>query len=167
MQRINRITFTCFLKIWGRNKIPLTEEAWIKYCLHYFTLYKIDISAKSDFQKELLLLKTLSQALKSFHQVIFKWGTQVRDFISGKTNKQTYIKIKNMTFYSNISYLARSTSSPSVKSIMLAMQYLKGTLYCNLPLSLPLHFPTFLNCADWLWSEHLRKEGRKLRQKTI
>lgn len=135
VQKINRITFIYFnrfWKIWGETKISFTEKSQIKYSLHYFALYRIDISVKSDFQKDLLLLKTLSQDLQNFHQFIFKWSVQARDFIVGKTNKS----IKKKMFCSNISYLASLTSSPSVKSIVLAMQYLKGTLHSILPLSL-------------------------------
>lgn len=107
-----------------KNKISFTDESWIKCCLHYFTLYRIDISGKSDFQKDLLLLKTLHQDLQNFHQIIYKGGTLARDFISDKPK----IYLKNKMFCSNISYLASSINSPSVKSIMLAMQYSKGTL---------------------------------------
>lgn len=55
-----------------------------------------------------------------------------------KQPKKKSIKDKNKKFCSKISDLVSTTSSPSLKLIMLAMQYSKGTLYCSLPLPLIL-----------------------------
>lgn len=114
---------------------------------------------KSDFQKELLLLKALNEYLPNFQLFVFTCGTQVRYFISGKKNKTTSVKIYVCMFCLDVSYLANGTSSPSVKSIMLTVQYLKGTLYCNLPLSpsLCMHFSS---CTNSIWPEHLRKTAK-------
>lgn len=73
--------------------------------------------------------------------------------------KTASVKIYVCMFCLDTSYLANGTSSPSVKSIMLTMQYLKGTLYCSLPLS-PSVCMYFSSCTNSIWPEHLRKTAK-------
>jgi len=78
-----------------------------------------------------------------------------------QTNKKTIYSEKKM-FCSNISYSASNTSSPSAELIMLAMQYLKGTLYCNLPP--PLLYTCTFPTAQTEFDKNI--QGRESRRET-
>lgn len=145
------------MKIWGESTICSTKESWIKLCLHYFTLHRTDITIKSDFQKELLLLNALNKYLQNFQ--LFVLTCVLRPDVLYQEKKKPTVKIYMCMFCLDISYLANGSSSPSVKSIMLTMQYLKGTLYCNSPLS-PSLLMYFSSCRNSIWPEHLRKTAK-------
>lgn len=67
-----------------KGKHNLFYKGILDRALFAFTLHRTDIMIKSDFQKELLLLKALNEYLPNFQLFVFTCGTQVRYFISGK-----------------------------------------------------------------------------------